>query len=50
MYYYQDMTTGSIAREMHVSRSTVSRLLSFAKQKGLVEIKIKNPYEHPQHL
>lgn len=50
MYYYQDMTTEAIANEMQVSRSTVSRLLSFGKQNGLIDIKIKNPNEHPQYL
>lgn len=50
MYYYQEMTTEAIAREIQVSRSTVSRLLSFAKQEGLVDIRIKDPYEHPRRL
>jgi deoxyribonucleoside regulator len=50
MYYYQDMTTDAIAHEMQLSRSTVSRLLSFAKQEGFVNIRIINPEEHPQQL
>jgi len=50
MYYYQEMTTEAIAREMQVSRSTVSRLLSFAKQEGLVDIRISDPFEHPRRL
>jgi deoxyribonucleoside regulator len=50
MYYYQEMTTEAIAREMQVSRSTVSRLLSFAKQEGLVDIRISDPFEHPRQL
>lgn len=50
MYYYQEMTSEAIAREMQVSRSTVSRLLSFAKQEGLVEIRITDPFEHPRQL
>jgi len=50
MYYYQNMTTEAIANEMQVSRSTVSRLLTYGKQHGLIDIKIKNPNEHPQHL
>ena len=36
LYYYQNMTTDAIAKELIVSRSTVSRLLSFAKDEGLV--------------
>jgi DNA-binding transcriptional regulator LsrR (DeoR family) len=50
MYYYQELTTEAIAREMQVSRSTVSRLLSFARQEGLVDIRILDPFEHPRRL
>ena len=50
MYYYHDMTTKTIASELNVSRSSVSRLLSFAKQEGLVNIRINDPKEHPQLL
>jgi len=50
MYYYQNLTTEAIAREMCVSRSTVSRLLSFAKQEGFVEIRINDPQDHPRQL
>jgi deoxyribonucleoside regulator len=50
MYYYQNMTTDAIAHELSMSRSTVSRLLSFARQNGLVEIRIVDPNEHPQQL
>jgi deoxyribonucleoside regulator len=50
MYYFQDMTTEAIANDLHVSRSTVSRLLSFAKAEGLVNVRIIDPGEHPQQL
>ncbi len=50
MYYYHDMTTQEIAQEINVSRSTVSRLLSFAKREGLVDIHIHDPKEHPHQL
>jgi DNA-binding transcriptional regulator LsrR (DeoR family) len=50
MYYYQDMTTEAIAHELNVSRSTVSRLLTFAKAQGLINIQIVDPNEHPQLL
>ncbi len=43
MYYYQNMKTDAIAKEMNVSRSTVSRLLTFAKNEGLISIKISTP-------
>ena len=42
MYYLQNLTMEAIARELRISRSTVSRLLSHARSTGLVEIKIKS--------
>lgn len=45
MYYLQDMTMNAIARELRVSRSSVSRLLSLARGTGLVEIRVNNPLE-----
>jgi Transcriptional regulator, contains sigma factor-related N-terminal domain len=50
MYYYQNMTSEAIAFELKVSRSTVSRLLSYAREQGLVNIQIVDPNEHPQLL
>jgi DNA-binding transcriptional regulator LsrR (DeoR family) len=50
MYYYQNMQTKEIAEEIHTSRSTVSRLLSFAKNEGLVNIQILDPSEEPRLL
>lgn len=50
LYYYQGLKTETIAREMHVSRSTVSRLLDFAKSNGLVNIRVNDPNERPQVL
>lgn len=50
LYYYQEMTTTDIARELNLSRSKVSRLLSFARDNGLVEIHIHDPREHPKQL
>jgi len=50
MYYFTGMTTEAIARELHVSRSTVSRLLSYAKREGFVQILIHDPQAHPQQL
>jgi DNA-binding transcriptional regulator LsrR (DeoR family) len=40
MYYYQGLTTEKIADELKISRPTISRLLSFAREKGLVEITV----------
>ena len=45
MYYLQDLTMDAIARELRTSRSTVSRLLSSARDSGLVQIQIRNPLD-----
>ena len=50
MYYYQNMTTTAIAKELNVSSSTVSRLISFAKENGLVQIRIMDPTDEPNRL
>jgi deoxyribonucleoside regulator len=40
LYYYQGLNTERIAKEMKFSRPKVSKLLNYARVKGLVEIKI----------
>jgi deoxyribonucleoside regulator len=40
LYYVQGMTTAAIAEEIGTSRATVSRMLSYAMEHGLVEIRI----------
>jgi deoxyribonucleoside regulator len=45
LYYMQDLTMDAIASELHVSRSSVSRLLSFARSTGLVDIQIRSPLD-----
>lgn len=45
LYYRQDLTMQAIAKELGVSRSSVSRLLSYARESGLVEIRIHSPQE-----
>ncbi|WP_395641032.1 sugar-binding transcriptional regulator [Pseudolysinimonas sp.] len=45
MYYLQDLTMETIAAELHASRSTVSRLLSHARETGLVDIQVRSPFE-----
>ena len=47
LYYLQDLTMEAIARELAVSRSSVSRLLSFARDTGLVDITVRSPREMP---
>lgn len=46
LYYYHGLTTEEIAHELSVSRPKVSRLLSFARDRGLVEIKIHDGREN----
>jgi deoxyribonucleoside regulator len=43
LYYFQDRTMEAIARELHTSRSTISRLLSYAREQGLIEFRLRNP-------
>lgn len=50
LYYYQRLTTEQIAEELHTSRSTVSRLLSWAHEHGLVEIHVHDPAEQPGEI
>ena len=45
LYYMQDKTMEVIAQELKTSRSSVSRLLSFARESGLVDIRINSPLE-----
>ena len=50
LYYMQDLTMDAIARELGTSRSSVSRLLSHARETGLVEIQIRSPLERGKGL
>ncbi len=50
LYYFQSMTTAAIAEELGTSRATVSRLLSYAMEHGLVEIRINDPGEQSGSL
>ncbi|MBG0740253.1 sugar-binding transcriptional regulator [Paeniglutamicibacter antarcticus] len=50
MYYLQDLTMDAIARELRTSRSTVSRLLSAARESGLVQIQIRSPQDSAPEL
>lgn len=50
LYYLQNLTMEAIAREMRVSRSSVSRLLGYARESGLVEIQVHSPMEARSQL
>lgn len=43
LYYVQSQTMEAIAAELHTSRSSVSRLLSFARETGIVDIRVRSP-------
>ena len=43
LYYMQDLTMDAVGDELKVSRSSVSRLLQMAKDRGIVEVKIHPP-------
>lgn len=45
LYYLLDYTQSDIAKELGISRPTVSRLLQTAKREGIVQIKIKDQSE-----
>lgn len=50
LYYEQGQTTEEIAAELGLSRPKVSRLLSYARRSGLVEIRIHDPEGEAQGL
>ncbi len=50
LYYIQDMTMDAIARELKTSRSTVSRMISKARENGLVDIQIRFPSEQAERI
>lgn len=50
LYYIQNLTMDAIARELQISRSSVSRLISFARETGLVEIRLNSPRDQLSQL
>lgn len=50
LYYLLDYNQNEIAKELGVSRPTVSRFLQLAKSEGIVEISIKDPHENTENL
>ncbi|GAA3286209.1 sugar-binding transcriptional regulator [Nesterenkonia halobia] len=50
MYYAENRTMESIAGELGISRSTVSRLLAEARDQGIVRISLHPPIERPSAL
>jgi len=50
LYYYDELTQEEIAQRLGVSRSAVSRMLSEARRRGIVEIHINYPWKTDQTL
>jgi DNA-binding transcriptional regulator LsrR (DeoR family) len=50
LYYFQDLTMDAIGDELKVSRSSVSRLLQMARDRGIVEVKIHTPEDAPRRM
>lgn len=50
MYYVEGLTQQSIAKELGISRSYISMILSEARELGIVEINIKNPLASNEEL
>ncbi|MFC6323548.1 sugar-binding transcriptional regulator [Companilactobacillus baiquanensis] len=49
-YYENNLDQSKIAKEMGLSRPTISRLLQYAKDNGYVEINIKDPFDEASNL
>lgn len=50
MYYIDALTQAQISRTIGVTRSAVSRMLSEARQKGIVEINVRRPLQFDSDL
>ncbi len=50
LYYYNNLTTAAIAKELSVSNATVSRLIKYARENGIIDIRVVDPTEEPNRL
>jgi deoxyribonucleoside regulator len=50
LYYAEQLTQSEIGRRLNTSRSTVSRLLQEARDRGIVKITIEYPWERDEEL
>jgi len=50
MYYEQNKTQNEIASTLNISRPQVSRLLSQARDEGIVQIRVVNPFSRAEEL
>jgi len=45
-YYVDNKSQGEIAKTLNLSTTKINRILKFARQQGMVEIKIHTPFQH----
>lgn len=50
LYYYDHVNQSEIARRVNLSRPTVAQLLKYAREHGIVEIKINDPFSNAEDL
>lgn len=50
MYYQEGLTQAEISKEVGITRSAISRMLTEARQKGIVEIHIHRPLRYHDEL
>ena len=50
MYYEEGLTQAQISRQVGMTRSAISRMISEAKQKGIVEIVVHRPLRFDKDL
>lgn len=50
LYYEQGLTQNEIAKKLYISRSNISRLLTQAREAGIVEIKVHYPFERKRRI
>lgn len=50
LYYHSDLTQNQIAKRFYTSRSKISRMLKEARELGIVDIKIREPWENNRIL
>ena len=50
MYYVDDLTQAQISQTIEITRSAVSRMLTEARNKGIVEISIRRPLHFDPRL
>ena len=50
MYYVEDLTQQQVARAIGITRSAVSRMLTEARHKGIVEITVHRPLNYDEEL